>query len=248
MMPSSDPAISEAALLGAYGGARRYFDDWIREPLPVGTLADLLAVHLAQHLPRGPGLPFHARRDNETRAMMRELTDPKARYDWLIEHRRREPQLRSDEYRTLTHRIAAALKQAIGGHGDICVAGQDEIIPRMAATWLLKFDASLMPDSLRQYLHADSDPFPKKRPGPQKGTLSRYAASDRALYPEIRKLMADKKLSTTAAVQSLAPIIEGTGSEASRVTRVARLYRRDRHCEKSTPGGRKPTLTRSNKI
>jgi hypothetical protein len=68
---------------------------------------------------------------------------------------------------------------------------------------------------------------PKTR-GPAPGTVDRYAASDRALYPEIAGLIATG-LSMTAATEDLADAdkIAGTGTKASRAKRLARRFRQE---------------------
>jgi hypothetical protein len=69
-------------------------------------------------------------------------------------------------------------------------------------------------------------PHPHKGPAP--GTVDRYSASDRKLYPELEQLV-EKCGSITAAAHELARQrkVAGTGTEASRARRLATRYLRD---------------------
>ena len=63
--------------------------------------------------------------------------------------------------------------------------------------------------------------------GPAPGTVSRYAEADQALFPEIARLMSEKKISTTEAARRLMleGKVVGRGSDESRVRRLARAYK-----------------------
>jgi hypothetical protein len=69
----------------------------------------------------------------------------------------------------------------------------------------------------------------KPRRGPKPGTVDRYRDSDRALFPELEALMAER-MSLTAAASQLAGQgkVAGTGTPASRAKRLAHRYRRER--------------------
>jgi hypothetical protein len=73
-----------------------------------------------------------------------------------------------------------------------------------------------------------SDAARKGRFGPEPGTLRRYDAADRKLFPELERIMAEEKKSRTAAALALASRIAGAGTDQSRAMRLARLYKRER--------------------
>lgn len=66
---------------------------------------------------------------------------------------------------------------------------------------------------------------PRKRPGPEPGKLRRYDAADRALFPELERLMKDEGLSKTAAAKKLANEgrITGTSTADSKARRLLKL-------------------------
>ncbi len=68
-----------------------------------------------------------------------------------------------------------------------------------------------------------------RRRGPEPGTVDRYGAKDRALFPELKALLADG-LSVTAAALRLAEEgkIAGVGASGSKAKRLADRYRRER--------------------
>jgi hypothetical protein len=68
---------------------------------------------------------------------------------------------------------------------------------------------------------------PRRRKGPQPGTVDRYGKSDRALYGDMRRLMGDGRMSATGAARHLAEKgkIEGGGAPESLARRLARRYR-----------------------
>jgi hypothetical protein len=70
-------------------------------------------------------------------------------------------------------------------------------------------------------------PNGKRKTGPKKGQLARFADADRALFPEIQRRMREKKLSVSAAALELAHErkAKGSGTVFSNATRLARLYR-----------------------
>jgi hypothetical protein len=63
----------------------------------------------------------------------------------------------------------------------------------------------------------------KKRRGPKKGSIARYAESDRKHFPIIRKLMGDGA-TLNEAVKSLAGKLSGIGTKSSRAARLAKLF------------------------
>jgi hypothetical protein len=70
---------------------------------------------------------------------------------------------------------------------------------------------------------------PKRRPGPKPGTVRRWAAKDRKLFPAIKALL-DEKRSLTGATLDLAMQgkVAGTGSNESRARRLYIQYKRER--------------------
>jgi hypothetical protein len=69
-----------------------------------------------------------------------------------------------------------------------------------------------------------------KPPGPKRGTIARFAESDRKLFPKIERLMRKESLSPTEAVTRLAQEgkVKGRGTKVSSVRRVVALYRAER--------------------
>jgi hypothetical protein len=69
----------------------------------------------------------------------------------------------------------------------------------------------------------------KGRRGPEPGTLRRYEKADRALFPELKKRMAEGSSCHRAAL-SLADegSLVGAGTPASRAKRLAALFQRER--------------------
>jgi len=78
--------------------------------------------------------------------------------------------------------------------------------------------------------HGASDADRERRFGPEPGTLRRYEAADRALFPEVERIMAEKQMSRTAAALdlALADRVAGVGTPHSRAKRLAALHKRDR--------------------
>jgi len=76
-----------------------------------------------------------------------------------------------------------------------------------------------------------------RRKGPVPGTVDRYGASDRKLYPELEQLV-EKCGSATAAARQLADEgkVEGTGTTENRARRLAGRYLRD-HRKSRWPSG-----------
>jgi hypothetical protein len=71
-----------------------------------------------------------------------------------------------------------------------------------------------------------SDAARKGRFGPEPGTLRRYDAADRKLFPELERIMAEEKKSRTAAALALVDQIAGAGTPQSRAKRLAALHKR----------------------
>jgi len=82
------------------------------------------------------------------------------------------------------------------------------------------------------------EPVAGHRRGPVPGQVDRYGESDRALFPELERLMREERLSRTAAAKKLgeAGRIEGVGSAESRAMRLATRHGRE--------AKNKPTPTR----
>jgi hypothetical protein len=68
----------------------------------------------------------------------------------------------------------------------------------------------------------------KRRRGPEPGSVDRFGESDRALFPELERVMRDHRMSANAAARELASRIEGAGAEASKAKRLASRYLRSR--------------------
>ena len=66
--------------------------------------------------------------------------------------------------------------------------------------------------------------------GPKPGEVGRFDTLDRALYPDIERLMVADRMSLTAATQTLADKgrVAGNGVPESHAKRLARLYNNDR--------------------
>ena len=77
------------------------------------------------------------------------------------------------------------------------------------------------------------DPLPARRAprrrGPQPGTVDRYGAADRELYPDLKRLMSEQQMSRTAAARQLAGDgkVAGNGTKESQARRLAKRYRDD---------------------
>jgi hypothetical protein len=71
--------------------------------------------------------------------------------------------------------------------------------------------------------------FQRRRRGPALGTTERFGESDRALYPDIERLV-DAGRSLRAATIALVEIgnVEGTASARNRAERLAARYRKER--------------------
>jgi hypothetical protein len=72
---------------------------------------------------------------------------------------------------------------------------------------------------------------PRRRKGPVPGTVDRFGESDRALYPELKRLMREERMSINAAALKLADEgkVEGVGTSTpgSRAHRLAHRYRKE---------------------
>jgi hypothetical protein len=69
----------------------------------------------------------------------------------------------------------------------------------------------------------------KGRPGPEPGTLRRYEAADRQLFPELERIMKEGNSRSAAALDLVqAKKVKGIGTDQSRAKRLAALYKRER--------------------
>jgi hypothetical protein len=71
---------------------------------------------------------------------------------------------------------------------------------------------------------------PRRRRGPEPGTVDRYGAADRELYADLKQLMDERQWSATRAARELANAhgkVEGVGASESRARRLANRYLRD---------------------
>jgi hypothetical protein len=80
-------------------------------------------------------------------------------------------------------------------------------------------------------IHTVSDPPRKRRYGPESGTLRRYEDADRALFPELERIMVEEQKSRSAAALELAQAgeVKGFGTAQSRGKRLAKLHGEARH-------------------
>jgi hypothetical protein len=92
--------------------------------------------------------------------------------------------------------------------------------------------ASPTPESSVQAVEPEPpSPEPRKRRrGPAPGKLDRYGESDRALFDELKQMMRDQMMSSTAAANILADQgrVAGIGAKKSRAKRLAERYRSER--------------------
>ena len=65
----------------------------------------------------------------------------------------------------------------------------------------------------------------RRRPGPRPGAINRFAEADRALFPEMTKLIKQQHISPREAAQRLSDKIKGRGTIDSRIRRLATRYR-----------------------
>jgi hypothetical protein len=79
-------------------------------------------------------------------------------------------------------------------------------------------------------VHTVSDARRKRRFGPEPGTLRRYENADRALFPELERIMVGNQKSRSAAALELAQAgqVKGFGAAQSRAKRLAELHKRER--------------------
>jgi hypothetical protein len=69
----------------------------------------------------------------------------------------------------------------------------------------------------------------KGRKGPEPGTVRRYDAADRALFPELEQTMREKNLTRTAAALHLAHgKVAGPATLETKGKRLATLHKRER--------------------
>jgi hypothetical protein len=70
---------------------------------------------------------------------------------------------------------------------------------------------------------------PRRRKGPEPGTLDRFGELDRSLYHDLRRLMCEERISVTAAARRLAEEdkVAGIGTPESRARRLAKRYSDD---------------------
>jgi hypothetical protein len=78
--------------------------------------------------------------------------------------------------------------------------------------------------------HGRSETVAKGPFGPEPGKLRRYEAADRALFPELERIMDEQQKSRWAASLDLAQAgkIKGFGTYESLAKRLAALYKRER--------------------
>jgi hypothetical protein len=69
---------------------------------------------------------------------------------------------------------------------------------------------------------------PTRRSGPARGAIDRYGDADRKLFPKMRALMRKQHCSPGEAARLLAQHIAGTGTEDSRVRRLAERFKQDK--------------------
>src|SRR6516164_2166136 len=72
-------------------------------------------------------------------------------------------------------------------------------------------------------------PPPRVAKGPVRGKIDRFGEADRALFPEIERLMKSKRLTSTEAVRQIPEgKLAGRGTLDSRIRRVSDRFRREK--------------------
>ena len=72
-------------------------------------------------------------------------------------------------------------------------------------------------------------PPPRAAKGPVRGKIDRFGEADRALFPEIERLMKSKRLTSTEAVRQIPEgKLAGRGTLDSRIRRVSDRFRREK--------------------
>jgi hypothetical protein len=81
----------------------------------------------------------------------------------------------------------------------------------------------------RLYFPMTAAPLPRAAKGPVRGEIDRYGDADRALFPEIERLMKSKRLTRTEAVRQIPEAkLAGHGTLDSRIRRVSDRFRREK--------------------
>jgi hypothetical protein len=72
-------------------------------------------------------------------------------------------------------------------------------------------------------------PPPRAAKGPVRGEIDRFGDADRALFPEIKRLMKSQRLTSTEAVRQIPEDkLAGRGTLDSRIRRVSNRFRREK--------------------
>jgi hypothetical protein len=113
--------------------------------------------------------------------------------------------------------------------GDACFRTGHIFLPNKA---LPMFVRKRDVDALVATLSAppEEQPAPKRpdrRRGPAPGATDRFGEADRALFPEMTKLIKQRHLSPGEAARLMSDKIEGRGTSDSRIRRVADRYRKE---------------------
>lgn len=83
------------------------------------------------------------------------------------------------------------------------------------------------PKYLTKYLRLKTSPVAQRqRRGPAPGTVNRYGDADRKLFPKIKRLMRERRITASAAAAELAELnnVAGVGSKSSRAKRLAKRF------------------------
>jgi hypothetical protein len=79
------------------------------------------------------------------------------------------------------------------------------------------------------YFPMTAAPPPRAAKGPVRGEIDRFGDADRALFPEIERLMKSQHLTSTEAVRQIPEDkLAGRGTLDSRIRRVSDLFRREK--------------------
>jgi len=227
--------ILEAAYHDPQG--HRYWELWLFEPLPIDQFVELLALDSAAT--NGvAGLDRYQRRIFERLRAAAEAgetwfigdTSPLVTESWsslvlrnntlavrpweAIAWMHRNPNARHLVPKTPAEMVALRAERAIGP------SASPVSDKRLNTPELLTIPTAAP---------AGMAPLRETRRGPRRGTVDRFGEADRALFPEMKRLVDEDHKSVHAAALELASTgkIKGAGTPNSRAQRLAKLYRNE---------------------
>ena len=212
--------ILEAAYQDPQG--RRYWELWLYEPLPIYQFAELLAL----------GTPAA----KEAAALDCYLFQ-------IFERLRAAAQAGETWFKGDTSPLIAEPWSSLAlQDSTLCVRPREAIAwmyqnpnarhlvpPRLVEIVELFAEQAILPPA-SPAATAGMDPSQRTRRGPQRGTVDRFGEADRALFPQMKRLVEKAHKSAHAAALELASAgkIKGAGTEKSRAQRLAKRFRKDR--------------------